>query len=225
MIILLLVVLSSIWVLIDARKIGVRRGLLPGLGDTGPLAWSMLTLFVWIVGFPLYLIYRGKYKAAVAAQATHAGPVLAAVRPSSHLPGWFTLLVLAVVGGAIWYLATGDDAGTGNSSSAPSVADVTPHREPTPQATTGGQDFTLVAFKVKYDEEGTPLLTGLVRNNTDHAFSYVQISFNLYDKQGDQIGSDMVNVNNLAAHGTWKFSTPTMYDHAASVKVAGITGF
>ena len=86
-------------------------------------------------------------------------------------------------------------------------------------------NFTVEAFKVRYDRDGTPLLTGLLRNNTDHAFSYVQISFSLYDKQGNQVGSDMVNVNNLAAHGTWKFSTPSLYEHAASVKIADITGF
>lgn len=222
MIIVLLVILSSIWVLIDARKIGVRRGLLPGIGNSGPLAWSMLTLFIWIVGFPLYLMYRGKYKAAIAAQGTQAGAVLAAPRQTSGLPGWFVLLVFAIVGGVIWYVATNDYGGPADSSASSAAAYAPASTEaPVPSM----PKFTVESFKVRYDQDGTPLLTGLLRNNTDHAFGYVQISFNLYDKQGNQIGSDMVNVNNLAAHGTWKFSTPTMYDHAASVRIADITGF
>ena len=65
MIPILLVIACSIGVFLDARRIGIRRGLVSGVGRLGPIGWSMLTLFLWIIGFPLYLAYRPKYLAAL----------------------------------------------------------------------------------------------------------------------------------------------------------------
>ncbi len=58
---------TAICVLVDAKNIGVKRGLVSGLGNTGPWAWFFAVLLFWIVGFPAYLYYRGKFKLAVAA--------------------------------------------------------------------------------------------------------------------------------------------------------------
>ena len=62
----LIVLLSSIWVYIDAKRIGARKGLLKGLTDLGPGGWFVSSLLLWIVAFPLYLASRGKIKAASA---------------------------------------------------------------------------------------------------------------------------------------------------------------
>ena len=35
--------------------------------------------------------------------------------------------------------------------------------------------------------------------------SYAQVSYNLYDADGAQIGTALANTNNLASGGTWKF--------------------
>ena len=40
-------------------------------------------------------------------------------------------------------------------------------------------------------------IIGMVKNNTDKTYSYVQISFNLYDDSGAQVGSSIDNINNL----------------------------
>lgn len=61
----LIVLGSSIWVLIDAKSIGVRKGVITGLGNMGPWAWFFGCLLLWIVGFPLYLIKRGDFKRAL----------------------------------------------------------------------------------------------------------------------------------------------------------------
>ena len=63
----LIVIGSAIWVLIDAKKIGVRKGLVSGIGNTSPWSYFFLILVLWIVFFPMYLYYRGKYKTAIAA--------------------------------------------------------------------------------------------------------------------------------------------------------------
>jgi hypothetical protein len=62
----MIVIGAAIWVLIDAKKIGVKKGLVTGMGNIGPWGWFFVTLLLWIVGFPMYLCYRGKFKRAVA---------------------------------------------------------------------------------------------------------------------------------------------------------------
>lgn len=47
-------------------------------------------------------------------------------------------------------------------------------------------------------------IEGTVTNNTDKSYSYVQISFNAYDSDGNTIGSCLDNINNFDAKGTWK---------------------
>lgn len=59
------VLLSGVFVLIDAKRIGVKKGLLTGMGNMGAWSWFFGTLLMWIIVFPLYFFYRGKYKAAL----------------------------------------------------------------------------------------------------------------------------------------------------------------
>lgn len=53
---------SSIWVLVDAKTIGVKKGQLKGMADLGPWGWFWVCLLLWIVGFPVYLAKRGELK-------------------------------------------------------------------------------------------------------------------------------------------------------------------
>jgi hypothetical protein len=58
-IIFLVVVGSGIWVLIDSSRLGAKRGALGGgFLDMGPVGWFLVTLLLWIVGFPCYLAVR-----------------------------------------------------------------------------------------------------------------------------------------------------------------------
>jgi hypothetical protein len=58
----LIVIITSIWVLIDAKKIGVKKGQIKGLADIGPWGWFFVCLLLWIIGFPFYLLKRGELK-------------------------------------------------------------------------------------------------------------------------------------------------------------------
>jgi len=75
----IIVIGSAIWVYIDAKQIGVRKGLISGMFNIGAGAWCAATLLLWIVVFPAYLIKRGALKAAVAAQAGHGAAPVASV--------------------------------------------------------------------------------------------------------------------------------------------------
>jgi hypothetical protein len=66
----IIILVSAIWVLFDAKNIGVKMGLIPGMGNIGPWGWFFVTLLLWIVGFPMYLYYRGKFKLAVAGESS-----------------------------------------------------------------------------------------------------------------------------------------------------------
>jgi len=67
------VLISSIGVYFDAKTIGARKGLSKGFFDLGPGGWCFACLLFWIIGFPAYLISRGKIK-RLTASATGEPP-------------------------------------------------------------------------------------------------------------------------------------------------------
>lgn len=74
-------------------------------------------------------------------------------------------------------------------------------------------------------EQFVRYVTGTVKNNSSKKYSYAQVEINLYDKDGNQVGSTLANVNNLEPGGTWKFKAPILEDAATSFKVKDVTGF
>lgn len=61
-IVFLIVLGTSIWVYADAKNLGVHKGALGGgFVDAGAGQWAVVTLLLWIVGFPLYLATRPRY--------------------------------------------------------------------------------------------------------------------------------------------------------------------
>lgn len=58
----IVVIATSLWVLVDAKTIGVRKGQITGFFNMGPWGWFFVCLLFWIVGFPFYLAKRGEYK-------------------------------------------------------------------------------------------------------------------------------------------------------------------
>lgn len=71
----------------------------------------------------------------------------------------------------------------------------------------------------------TRYAVGKIRNNTNRTYSYVQVEINLYDKNGNQVGSTLANVNNLEPGAVWSFKAPIFEEEAVRFKVADITGF
>lgn len=59
---LLIVVGTSIWVWIDAKAIGAKKGQQEGLLDMGPFGWFLSCLLLWIICFPAYLVKRSEIK-------------------------------------------------------------------------------------------------------------------------------------------------------------------
>ena len=53
-----IILLTPLFVYLDARSIGARRGLVSGLADMGPGGWAVACLLLWIIAFPYYLAAR-----------------------------------------------------------------------------------------------------------------------------------------------------------------------
>lgn len=77
----------------------------------------------------------------------------------------------------------------------------------------------------KTGEFGIRYVAGTVVNTGKKTYGYVQVEINLYDEQGNQVGSTLANVNNLEPGGRWKFEAIVMEDNASRFKVKGVTGF
>ena len=58
----IIVIATSVWVLIDAKTIGVKKGQIQGMGNLGPWGWFFVCLLLWIIGFPFYLAKRSEFK-------------------------------------------------------------------------------------------------------------------------------------------------------------------
>lgn len=70
-------------------------------------------------------------------------------------------------------------------------------------------------------------IEGYIKNNTNRKYSYVQVTFNLYDSEGNQLGTAIDNINNLEANGRWKFKAIALSEteNIASYKLEKITGY
>lgn len=69
-------------------------------------------------------------------------------------------------------------------------------------------------------------ITGEIKNNTNKKYSYVGVSFILYDGDGAQIGTAVDNIFDLEPNGTWKFKATTLeYDKVSNFKLYDITSW
>ncbi len=94
---------------------------------------------------------------------------------------------------------------------------------------------TDAASEAKYTIEGEELtgdewsctISGTYTNNAGKELSYVSVSYNLYDADGNQIGTAIAGTSNLADGGTWKYEaygTSPLAD-VASYTLADVSGF
>lgn len=68
-------------------------------------------------------------------------------------------------------------------------------------------------------------IVGILKNNTNKEYDYLQISFTLYDAQGNVVDTAFTNVNNIKPGGTWKFEAMFFEENVASWELDEITGW
>ena len=133
-----------------------------------------------------------------------------------YLRWWFVVIVLFVVIGAIGSIGgnkSSDDNQTKNSSE----INNTNEKE---------DKFVVSDLKQSKDQFGY-YIEGTVKNNSGKEAGYIQVSFNLFDKDGNQVGTAIDNTTNLAKDGTWKFKAIGIdsNNNIASYKLAEVTGY
>lgn len=111
----IVVVGTSIWVLIDAKTVGVKKGQIQGMGNLGPWGWFIACLLLWIIGFPFYLAKRSEFKRINSGLQAEKQPVAAMPvqnKKKISIVGWIGIIFF---GGIALLLLFGkrDDGTTG----------------------------------------------------------------------------------------------------------------
>ena len=121
---------------------------------------------------------------------------------------WKTIIILLVVFFVIGAIASSGD--TENSNEMKEAV----------------ENFTLVSDEMTKDSIGTCWIEGTIQNNTNKNYSYVQVTFNLYDADGNQLGTAMDNINNFEPNSTWKYKAMGLTsENVKSYKFVEITGW
>jgi hypothetical protein len=67
-------------------------------------------------------------------------------------------------------------------------------------------------------------IVGTIKNLTDKSYRYIEVDINLYDANGNQVGSTLANTTNLEGNSTWNFTAYINYDNTNTYKIVGIQG-
>lgn len=134
------------------------------------------------------------------------------------------LAIVIVLGTQSMYSAAIDEATKGVMSTTDGTS-----LSLTQQASTDGdssQKYTITDEELTGDQYSCAI-TGTFTNTSGTKVSYVQVSYNLFDADGAQIGTALANTSNLAADGTWKFEAfgTAAIDEVASYQLSDVTGF
>ena len=101
------------------------------------------------------------------------------------------LLLLILTGGVFLIFACGSGTEVSEKSSSS-------------DGSSGSEKFSYKIDK-QHGDSYAYYIEGVLANNTSQEFSYVQIDFICYDKDGNNLGTALDNTNNLLGNQTWKF--------------------
>ncbi len=136
-------------------------------------------------------------------------------QPVVRLKNIFILLLFFVVLGFVGLVIMEMISGRANrrsTASTPSVADTT--SAPIVPSRTKSC-LSVVGDNGEVDSMSTTV-TGSVMNNCGKNFSYVQVTFKLFDVTGDVVGTALANQGGLSAGETWKFKAHALAPYVPS---------
>jgi len=56
-----IIIVTSLWVFFDAKRIGIKKGQITGIANLGPGGWLIACLLLWVVAFPIYVVKRPQF--------------------------------------------------------------------------------------------------------------------------------------------------------------------
>ncbi|HID1218342.1 hypothetical protein KW94_19875 [Clostridioides difficile] len=133
--------------------------------------------------------------------------------------GWFIVVVVFVL---LYAIGTSGSDDTGTDDGASQTASVDKPKEEVKK-----EKYEIVGEVTSETDSMATYIKGVIKNNSGHDISYAQVTFTLYDKDGNQLGTAMDNINDLKKDGTWKFKAMGMNTDGeiASYELSEITGF
>ena len=135
------------------------------------------------------------------------------------LPKWVKILLIIFF--IIIFVAVVVDSGDETS-------DETRKNGNSDNITTRQEKFTLIeSYNSDESNQYFYYIEGKIQNNRDKEYDYVQIVFNIFDKDDNMIGTCMDNNSGLNANGTWKFKAICDYgtNDVARYELKEITGW
>jgi hypothetical protein len=82
----------------------------------------------------------------------------------------------------------------------------------------------VVGEKSERDSHDEQWLNGMVVSQTEKPYQFVQISYDLFDATGAQIGTASAATRGLAPHGRWLFKT-VISGHCTRFKLSKLDGY
>lgn len=134
-------------------------------------------------------------------------------RKKQGLPTWL-IVILVIFGLIVISSVFGGESESGENK---------------PTGTTTTEEITLLeGHSGRVDSDYSYDITGSLKNNTDRDYSYVQVEFYTYDKDGNLLETCLGNNSGLEANGTWKFTASCFFgngnaDDVKSYKLKEIT--
>lgn len=74
-------------------------------------------------------------------------------------------------------------------------------------------------------EEYATRIKGIIRNNTHKSYSLVRVSFDVFDEQGNRIGTATDVITGLDREQTWKYEAIYIGDGGSRFRLDAVSGF
>jgi len=136
------------------------------------------------------------------------------------------LVFFVLIGAFIALVSIGNNEMKSNGAGVTSISTNTnPSTTTTPKPTV--PNLELIGKTTTTTDGVTSYIEGKVKNNTKRNYNYVQISFGIYDEQGNKAGTAFANVSNLGAGETWKFKAMILctLDSSYTYRLDDLTGY
>lgn len=127
-------------------------------------------------------------------------------RKKQGMPKWISILLIII--GIILIATAGSDESTGSENNNSGSNNNSGNIEQKEKFS-----YTITD---EYNNTWSHYIEGTVTNNRDKNYSYVQIEFICYDKDGNNLGTAMDNTNNLLGGQTWKFKAMGLFTDATA---------
>lgn len=85
------------------------------------------------------------------------------------------------------------------------------------------QDLELVSHEGRRREDGSLLVTGVVRNTSRRTYGQVTVDISLYDETDAEVGATSVATRDLAPGEEWRFEAPLSHDGVARYEIDRVT--